>query len=58
MLYLHPTTSVADAAIHAFENGACLVTKRGRVAVVEGCDVTQYEKALKIKALAKLARES
>ncbi len=50
-LYLHPTTDVADAAIHAFENGAHVASRNGRAAVVEGRNFEQYAKALKIKAL-------
>jgi hypothetical protein len=56
MLYLHPETNVADAAIHAYENGARLDTKAGRVAVVQGRDQFQYAKALRVKALQRLAR--
>ena len=55
MLYLHPTTDVADAAIHAFEHGAHLVSSAGRVAVHHGRDVRQYEKAKKVKALQAIA---
>ena len=57
MLYLHPNASVADAAIHAYQYGARLVTKAGRVAVVEGRNQDQYEKAKKVKALQAIASE-
>lgn len=55
MLYLHPTTNIADAAIHAYDHGARLVTKAGRVAVVQGRDYKQVEKAKKVKALQAIA---
>lgn len=56
-LYLHPTTSVADAALHAFRHGGRLVADNGRVKVAPGRDYDQAEKALKIQALTRLAAE-
>jgi len=55
-LYLHPTMPIADAALLAFRNGQHV---RGRAGVVEICpgrDFAQAEKALKSKALLRLAR--
>lgn len=50
-LYLHPTTSIVDAAIAAYNDDCHLAGPTGKVAVVAGRSALQYFKALKIQAL-------
>ena len=55
-LYLHPKMDIADAAIAAYDNGEHLTGPAGVVAFAAGRDVKQFDKALRVKALARLAR--
>ena len=55
-LYLHPTMTIADAAIAAYDDGQHLAGPGGCVALCPGRDEHQYAKALKAKALTALAR--
>lgn len=55
-LYLHPTMPIADAALMAFRSGKHLRGRAGVVEVRPGRDFAQAEKALKSKALLRLAR--
>ncbi len=50
-LYLHPTTSVVDAAIAAYGADCHLAGPTGKVAILPGRSALQYSKALKIQAL-------
>lgn len=56
-LYLHPTMTIADAAIAAYGDGQHLAGPGGCVALCPGRDEGQYATALKTKALTALARE-
>ena len=53
---IHPSTSIADAAIVAYERGQHLQTDLGIVTLADGIDTVQYAKALRIKALNRVAR--
>lgn len=55
-LYLHPSQDIAEAAIAAYVNHGHLEGPTGRVRIVPGQDQGQYEKAVKARTLARMAR--